>query len=343
MTEEKGGKRDAPASAAPAAKRAKIQNEFVPLTFSVCASKGLKHYQQDMPVAISDLTAETPLTDTRYSYFAVYDGHAGEFCSKYLQEHLHGAVGTSLAKLLEKVDTSLEPTDKTEQKRRQLIIKKAFVDSFRKTDKTICETCKREKHPDGSCAIVMMVRGNVCWIANVGDSKAVMCRVKEEDGKMVRKPMPLSKDHTPLLLKERQRIEKTGAVVDDGRVNGRLGVSRSFGDLCVKKAGVIAQPDIVKFSITEKEKWSLLACDGLWSVFNVPECVAWVSQEIDKQWEIENDNKKIDTGLASKKRTITPVQAVCDRVCENLIIEATIARKCKDNCTAVLILFRDGL
>ncbi len=43
----------------------------------------------------------------------------------------------------------------------------------------------------------------------------------------------LTKEHTALV--ERQRIEKAGGTVVDGRLAGRMQVSRSFGDPALKK------------------------------------------------------------------------------------------------------------
>ena len=40
----------------------------------------------------------------------------------------------------------------------------------------------------------------------------------------------LSQDHKPDLPKELQRIEKSGNYVTEGRVNGRLALSRALGD-----------------------------------------------------------------------------------------------------------------
>jgi serine/threonine protein phosphatase PrpC len=60
------------------------------------------------------------------------------------------------------------------------------------------------------------------YVANIGDSRAVLCRNGQ--------PVPLSTDHKPDLPSERNRIEKAGGFVTDGRVNGTLNLSRSFGD-----------------------------------------------------------------------------------------------------------------
>lgn len=47
------------------------------------------------------------------------------------------------------------------------------------------------------------------------------------------KAIVLTKEHTALV--ERQRIEKAGGAVVDGRLAGRMQVSRSFGDPALKK------------------------------------------------------------------------------------------------------------
>ena len=54
--------------------------------------------------------------------------------------------------------------------------------------------------------------------------------------------------------------------VTNGRVNGMIEVSRSFGDMQFKKYGVAALCDVrVRFKLTEVEEFVLLGCDGLWS------------------------------------------------------------------------------
>lgn len=60
------------------------------------------------------------------------------------------------------------------------------------------------------------------YCANVGDSKAVLCR----GGHAVE----LSYDHKPSRPDEKERIIAAGGTVVTGRLFGVLGVSRSFGD-----------------------------------------------------------------------------------------------------------------
>jgi serine/threonine protein phosphatase PrpC len=88
----------------------------------------------------------------------------------------------------------------------------------------------------GSTAVVLLIRkGNAdtpttLYCANVGDSKAVLCRAGVA--------VELSYDHKPTRSDERQRIENAGGSVVKGRLFGVLGVSRSFGDKRFKSDAV---------------------------------------------------------------------------------------------------------
>jgi len=64
------------------------------------------------------------------------------------------------------------------------------------------------------------------YIANAGDSRCVLAR----GGKAI----PLSFDHKPDNEEERDRIEKAGSTIVEGRVDGNLNLSRSLGDLKYK-------------------------------------------------------------------------------------------------------------
>jgi serine/threonine protein phosphatase PrpC len=83
-------------------------------------------------------------------------------------------------------------------------------------------TGERVGYRAGTTAIVLLVTKHRFYVANIGDSRAVLSRSDAA--------VPLSTDHKPDLPSERNRIEKAGGYVKEGRVNGSLGLSRSFGD-----------------------------------------------------------------------------------------------------------------
>ena len=83
-------------------------------------------------------------------------------------------------------------------------------------------TAEKIAHRAGTTAVVLLMTKHTYYVANIGDSRAVLSR----GGQVV----PLSFDHKPDLTEERNRIEKAGGFVKEGRVNGTLSLSRSFGD-----------------------------------------------------------------------------------------------------------------
>jgi protein phosphatase PTC2/3 len=66
---------------------------------------------------------------------------------------------------------------------------------------------KELKDKSGSCAIVVLIIHDMCYVANVGDSRAVL---SSEEGK---KTYPLSLDHKPGEDGETERIRDAGGEI----------------------------------------------------------------------------------------------------------------------------------
>ena len=63
------------------------------------------------------------------------------------------------------------------------------------------------------------------------------------DGDAQPRAVELTHDHSPVVWEERQRIQKAGGTVVEGRVLGQLEVSRALGDGRFKTVGVISTPE----------------------------------------------------------------------------------------------------
>jgi len=117
----------------------------------------------------------------------------------------------------------------------------------------------------GCTAVVALLVGKKLFVANAGDSRAVLMR----NGVAI----ALSEDHKPTQERELNRIKSAGGYVNVvGRVNGNLNLSRSLGDLKYKQLKhlrpeeqiITAEPDVTVFDIEETDEFFILACDGIW-------------------------------------------------------------------------------
>ncbi|KAJ7995697.1 hypothetical protein DPEC_G00247260 [Dallia pectoralis] len=280
----------------------------------VAARRGEREEMQDAHVLLPDMNAcMSSLPVSRLAYFAVFDGHGGARASRFAAEHLHH----TLALKFPKVET--ENLDK--------LVKKCLLDTFRQTDEDFLKKASSQKPAwkDGSTATCIFVVDDMVYVANLGDSRAVLCRMEEEgqggDRKCV--TLALSKEHNPTIYEERMRIQRAGGTVRDGRVLGVLEVSRSLGDGQYKRIGVISTPDIRRCQLIPNDRFIILACDGLFKVFSAEEAVKYVLDVL-QDGSVERKTGQMDEG------------GQYEAACQRLANEA-VRRGCADNVTVILV------
>ncbi|EGR34512.1 protein phosphatase 2c, putative [Ichthyophthirius multifiliis] len=208
------------------------------------------------------------------SIFGVFDGHGGKEVAKFVKKYFIQEL---------KANQSYKIGNYTQ----------ALEDTFFKMDQLIASADGKrelENSNSGCTANVCLIVNNKIYCANSGDSRTVV----SQGGKAV----ALSEDHKPDNLKEKERIQKAGGDVFNGRVNGNLNLSRALGDLEYKtnmansqnkdpKSFLItALPDIKEFDITQETKFIVLGCDGIW------ECKS--NQEIINYFSESNTNMPLD-------------------------------------------------
>ena len=68
----------------------------------------------------------------------------------------------------------------------------------------------------GTCAITILIKGEDCYIGNLGDSRAVLYRQQEDKktGKRHSLAIELSWDHKPTREFERARVKKRGGKIE---------------------------------------------------------------------------------------------------------------------------------
>lgn len=89
--------------------------------------------------------------------------------------------------------------------------KRAIERAFEEAEKTFIEYADGQALMEGgqidrsgSCAIIVLIVGDMCYCANVGDSRAIM---SVDGGEKI---LLLSKDHKPESDEETKRIEENG-------------------------------------------------------------------------------------------------------------------------------------
>lgn len=184
--------------------------------------------------------------------FAIYDGHSGHSVAHYLQRNLFDNI-------LNEPGFWEDPVA-------------AIMKAYHRTDATILD-----KAPDlgsgGSTAVTaILIDGNRLLVANVGDSRAVLCR----QGTAVQ----LSIDHEPSI--ERKAIETKGGFVsripgDVPRVDGQLAVARAFGDKSLK-VHLSSDPDVREEWVCAGDEFLIIASDGIWKVVDNQEAVDLISK-----------------------------------------------------------------
>ena len=133
--------------------------------------------------------------------------------------------------------------------------------------------------------MICLIRGNKLLVLNVGDSRAILaCDVGDE-----RKIVALTRDHKPSLEDEKQRILKAGGRVfsmeyEDG-YNGParvwladqdvpgLAMSRSLCDTVAHSVGVISEPEITEYELTDDDRVLVMGSDGLWEFISSEEVI----------------------------------------------------------------------
>lgn len=142
----------------------------------------------------------------------------------------------------------------------------------------------------GSTACLVLIRGDIVYTANIGDSRAVIGQ--KDKGSW--KNRPLTRDHKPDWPDESKRIIQAGGRVkpyydQHGNALGPhrvwlpdkdmpgLAMSRSFGDLVAAKVGISAVPELRRYNLTPDDKFIVIASDGLWEFMSNQEVVDLVA------------------------------------------------------------------
>jgi hypothetical protein len=149
-------------------------------------------------------TKKGEIINPKICYFAIYDGHSGDKCSKFLQENLHNYIFSSGYFPIYTIQAINEAYTKAEK------------DFFEKVVDPISDNIN---DPSGSCALTALILDEWCFIINLGDSRALY---SFDSGQSL---MQVTRDHKPNDPIEKERIEKAGGSVykvNNVKINGKI-------------------------------------------------------------------------------------------------------------------------
>ena len=153
-------------------------------------------------------------------------------------------------------------------------LQRSMRDAYFQTDREFREAASEDDAASGATALVVCVASDPeagtseLVVANAGDCRVVLSRAG--------KAIDLSTDQRPNCSTETSRIERAGGFVEDGYINGHLGVARAFGNFHVEglkgtetaPGPLTVEPEVERRRLTGEDEFLVIACDGLWDVFS---------------------------------------------------------------------------
>lgn len=220
------------------------------------------------------------------TFVGVYDGHGGSEASRFISTRLFD---------------NIKKFTSENQGMSADVINKAFL----ATDEEFLSLVRKqwEIRPQiasvGSCCLVGIICRGILYIANVGDSRAVLGRLEKSVTEV--KAIQLSSEHNANLESVREELHSLHpndpqiVVLKHNvwRVKGIIQVSRSIGDAYLKKSEfnrdpllpkfrvpgtfqepiLLAEPSILVQKLCADDRFLIFASDGLWEHLSNQEAV----------------------------------------------------------------------
>lgn len=227
--------------------------------------------------------------DGKVTLYGVFDGHSGDQVSELLRtrfpEHLSAFV--SQFPSIQNVSTV------------------AFEEAFSSFDRQLWQKWQQGQLDDsGSTAIVVLITKHEVIFLNLGDSVGLIyqpslssphlssTRARSGPGGV----KYVTQEHTPSDPAETQRIINSGGIVTaEGRINGRINVSRGFGDFTLKysqrdqndirrvynpRGPVSALPTVTRFPRAAfSGMFLMLFSDGLSHAVSIPQLSEYLARQ----------------------------------------------------------------
>ncbi|XVF15970.1 hypothetical protein REPUB_Repub09cG0201800 [Reevesia pubescens] len=221
------------------------------------------------------------------TFVGVYDGHGGPETSRYINDHLfqHLKRFTTEQQSMS-VDVIRKAYQATEDGFLSIVTKQWPI--------------KPQIAAVGSCCLVGVVCNGTLYIANLGDSRAVLGRLVKATEEVL--AIQLSSEHNVGIESVRQEMHSLHP--DDSRivvlkhnvwrVKGLIQVSRSIGDFYLKKPEFNREPLYQKFRLREPIRKPILSSEPSISVHELQPHDEFVIFASDGLWEHLSNQDAVD-------------------------------------------------
>ncbi|KAJ8470438.1 hypothetical protein OPV22_024781 [Ensete ventricosum] len=221
------------------------------------------------------------------TFVGVYDGHGGPETSRYINNHLF---------------QHLKRFATEQQSMSADVIRKAF----QATEEGFVSLVTKQwpTNPQlaavGSCCLVGVICGGMLYTANLGDSRVVLGKLVKATGEVL--AVQLSAEHNAGIESVRQELQsmhpedKQIVVLKHNvwRVKGLIQVSRSIGDVYLKKTEFNREPLYPKFRLREPFKKPILSSEPSISVQPLQPQDQFLIFASDGLWEHLSNQEAVD-------------------------------------------------
>ncbi|KAG9129962.1 hypothetical protein Leryth_007083 [Lithospermum erythrorhizon] len=260
----------------------------------IFTQQGRKGINQDAMIVWEDFIAEHTI------FCGVFDGHGpyGHLVARMVRDTLPSKLmaflstgelnqnGSSAASCNGDVRSGVvdpENEDNCTEDKVDLPWREAFLKSYKAMDKDLRSDPSLDSICSGSTAVTIVKQGSNLFMGYIGDSRAVL---GSKDSSDAMEAIQLTVDLKPDLPREAERIKRCKgrvfALEDEPEVQRvwlpfddapGLAMARAFGDFCLKEYGVISIPEFSHRVLTDRDKFIVLASDGVWDVLSNQEVV----------------------------------------------------------------------
>ena len=210
-----------------------IDGKFIDgkIEYTIADMQGRRPTMEDYTIAFED-------PETKSSFFCVFDGHGSTEPSKYAGNRFK--------------EIALQLIKENKTKDEELLHKILMILHEEMLKFEFC----------GSCAVCIYIKGDIMRMANLGDSRCLLCR--NVDGSQT--VQQISIDHKATDPDALIYAEQHGGHIVNGRLNNILAVSRFLGDSSLSPFAN-PEPYCSECQIQKGDK-IILGCDGIFDVLS---------------------------------------------------------------------------